>query len=394
MKAYSEWKTKHYEILIDIFNVCNDCAIPVMLTDDTALLAYKEERLADFVTVCIDISDADRFISAIKDNTRYSIHGMFNCERATSLNLKVYDPNTIDFNAKRYINDGHQGLSVIVKPIKHISDDTKKDKSNQRLEKTYRKYVTEKHEDKKNDESRMLRCLRIFDNIIGGDRLGAVMFRQLCRKYSNTGTRVRIDNQEYDISIFKSSTVVMINGRQFYAPNPIEDYFTMRYGINWGKAAAKTYTESPARFREAKHSWDEFARTIDYLDLFDYAANSRYLAKRPKEYAKWDEIMLYSRNILVRTHMRFVLWQEYMPKKNLINQLREKKDYQLLGELLEPYVNALEKTCSKQLTIYFDQDLWDAVQELLRYNGRDNFADKINKMIPDQHKKSIIIKKY
>lgn len=87
-------------------------------------------------------------------------------------------------------------------------------------------------------------------------------------------------------------------------------------------------------------------------------------------------------NVLFRTADRFEMWCEYMPQKQELLELYEQGQYAQLHVKLMPYLNMLQQNYKRKLGLCFDKDIFDITMELLRYEGEEEYAQKLISLVP------------
>jgi hypothetical protein len=392
--ADNNWKQKHFELLCRIDDLCRQNDIDMYLADDTALMAYQSEELSDYVSVCIDVRDAKKFIKAVDKAEGLLSRGMYNYYRYPRFDIKVYDPETIDFNVDFFEAFGFASLFVIIKFINHIPDKGKHVESAVRNRKAYRDYIEIKYDHLWRRPHRRLLYYQALGKVMPPRRMAKFMFSELIREFSVRSDTIEISMKRYKKKLFDKTIEVKIYDRPFRIPADVNEYLGKRFGAEWRNVTPKQYKEGEYTFRDGERSWDEYKKRIDYIDLDKYYGNYKgFFAEDEKNHENLAEIDRTTK-IIIRTHLRFLFWQKYYPLKTEIVELHEKKDYRQLEDKLRKYIAVLEKFAKSDMTVCFDEDIFDITVDTLRHTGRGELADKIVPLVPEEHKKPVRIKDY
>ena len=86
-----------------------------------------------------------------------------------------------------------------------------------------------------------------------------------------------------------------------------------------------------------------------------------------------------------RTGARFNLWKQYVPQKAYIQDLYENEKWEELGEVLADYDIAARKYRKFDLGLCFDEDIFRIYQAWLIYNENEELAEKMEKVVPEEH---------
>lgn len=366
----------------------------MFLCDATALDAFRSGKLADYVSIAIETKDAYRFIKAVEEHTSLGIRGMFNHYMYPLFDIKVYNPDTIDFNIKDYKNLGFCGLYVNVRFVRHIPNNGYIDKFFGKAQRAYRQYIKVIYDKVQIDSNKRIILYKFINAVTSEETFGSKVFKILSDGYSRKTDTIRIGPREYPGGIADEFIETKINNHKFKVPKEIEEYLSIRFGDNWQETQADEFIDTEFQFRDGDFSWAEFENHIQYLNLEDYDKNIKTLRSSGLKYRKLQASFNDIRRIIRRTHVRFLMWQKYMPVKEDILRMHSEGKMDELLELFEPYLKQLVFFNKKKMTVYFDRDIFNIAKELLEYEGMQEVADEIESHIPEEHMGPIRIKNY
>ena len=366
------------------------------MSGDTALKAYRDGVLADFVSVCIDMEDVPRFIEAMEKDGTYGIRGLFNYEHYDSFDIKVYDPSTIDYDVRKYTARGFVGLYVTVKFIRHIPDEPRKQKRVRGIRKSYGDYMDELNQGFRKKDYKRLKLFRMLGRVVPGETLSQRVFKQLCSLYSGKTSTVFVNGGTYPSDFFDSKKTVTLFDREFFIPADTDTFFREQFGFDWERNEGVQYSENMSRFRDAEHTWEEYKNYISYIDFDEYEANARGTRMINEEIKPSRKTVLMCYDLLERTHLRFAFWQRYYDQKDHIIELYEQSDYDALYKLLKPYLGKIMEFKRQKLAICFDDEIYDIALKTLYEKKYIDIGDieKLKELVPEEHHETIRIKNY
>lgn len=390
---YSEielgWKREHLRILSDIFRICAENNISIFLHGETALAAMRDETLSDYPAVCLDEKNIEDFIELIQNNDGIEVIGS-----AGAKQLIVHNPRTLDFNLERSRNLRLIGLHIRVLAIKPSTKSQLRKIEVKKLGKKYIKSSVYRYGDVKKHGKTLPSAIRAFMAVVPQEDL--LRSGSLFKANNRSGETdfVLVDSKEYPRQIFEDKKTVTIDNKVFFIPANYEDYFSTAFGPNWNNKIIRVFKETNSAFRDSENSTEDFKAHIGYLDFNEYEDNKTMRIKH--FYGDKEARVIQNRYkwMINRTHERFLLWHKYMPKKETIQYRFEKGDISWLRETLAEYIDKLKLFAEKEMTIFFDEEIFEITLRVLNYDGFEELSRKIRKLVPEEHKKPITIKDY
>ncbi len=388
------WKNKHFEILRKIDDLCRENGIDLFLCEDTALAAYRDGSLSDNVYTAIDVRNVHKFIDAVEGHEGLCVRSMRNYYHYGSLDLKVYDPETTDFDLDMYRDLGFAALYVTVRLIKHVPDNKRRRNAARGTVATYQELIKKKYDDRKIKFHARLLLQRFMSAFVSEEAFRQKVFESSVSAFSDESKRVSVGGYMHKPEVFSSMTTVNIGDRPFNIPEKAEAYFKVHYGDNWEEKALPEYKENNLRFRDETIPSYEFIKSVEYLDLDDYFANRKTLLSLNRRVRKADRFFRRDKNIVLRTHRRFAFWQKYMPRKEEIIKLYSEGDIEGIRDIMGDYLNELEIFAKKKLTIFFDREIFDIAKAVFMAEGKEELTESMEELIPPEHLEPIRIKNY
>ena len=392
--AENNWKNKQFELLCRIDDICRENGIDMFLSDKTALKAWKEGELFDFISVCIDVRDAKKFIDAVEKTDGLCSRGMYNYGKYPLFDVKVYDPETTDFNLLLYQLFGFANLYVTVKFVKYIPEKGLFPERAVRNRKAYNDYIDIKYGFNVRADHRRLLYYQIIGKIVPAEKLSKHMFEKLLRQFSVDSNIVEISGVRYDKKLLDDMAEAKINGRSFKMPADVKTFFGKKYGTNWRKISLSGYEEDEYRFRDGERPWEEYKERFAYIGLDQYYENRNKWYGINEDNFMNRKLINYTTRVIIRTHFRFLLWKIYFPMKDELKKLQSEGKYKDLEEKLMKYIIVLEKMANKKMTVCFDMEIFDIAVDTLRHTGHEALAEQIVPLVPEEHKEPIRIIDY
>ena len=75
-------------------------------------------------------------------------------------------------------------------------------------------------------------------------------------------------------------------------------------------------------------------------------------------------------------------------------RLYNEGNFDQLREELSDYLEKLGEFAALDLGLCFDMDIFNAAVGLIRHDGNDEYADTLEQLVPDEHKKPLRIMDY
>lgn len=382
-------------LLKEIDKVCVENKIDYYLLGDMALSLYRDNAIITNGTIGIHGKDAKRFIDALQNSISGGriIETPVNNPNLPSLNIRYCDLNTLDCNLSNYKSYLGNCLHINIKIITGKEKNDIKSKIKRKLAAFYVTSNATSTSGKSVKYKVVREGIRIIRHIFGWKNTSKLAFSYFLSSYSEKSDFVKIDKKRYAREVFDKPLEKNLDNLRCSFPTKIEEYLSDTYA-NWQEKNIVDDGPSAYRAMSAQISWDEFRKKMD-----DYGFRQYYveLKKYRRENLKFG---IYNRKVngyyalLERTNDRFLLYTQYKDKKDEIISLHQQKNFEELREILDPFVQALEKNYKKKLGLCFDKDIFNITMDLYAHDGQKAKADKLRKLVPAEHWEPIRLKNY
>lgn len=388
------WKSEHLEMMERLLSICDANKIPVFLSGETALCAVRDETLSDYPEICIPEKFFDSFAQLIKDDGDYEVLGLTRNKNNRYSQLIVNNPKTVDYDLDRSANLRCIGLHVKVFAIQSCSKKALLKIKIKTLLKKHLKSAVFKFGDVKRNGKRRNVVLRAISAVAPDKYLINQVRRSLFDGRNDETQRVLVNSISYPKGIFDNRKKARISDRDFFIPNNYEEYLFYTFGSEWRSRKTRYFNEKDTMFRDTNHTAEEYKKAIEYMDYDDYSINKTNLYECV--YGEKTARIIQSRYkwLIKRTHERFLLWHKYMPHKETICRLYDNGEMLQLEKLLSEYTQKLREYADRDLTMCFDKKIFEIAMEVMRYKGLGALVKKIRPLVPEEHKKEVVIKDY
>lgn len=369
-------KGRHFELLKTINNLCLDRHIDMFLCGDTALSAYRDGELSDYVTVAISASDAPKLISAIDDSDiPYETESMLNNGGYPSFEFRVFDRSTTDFEinkCRKYLNNC---LHVTVKLVEHVSAMKLSWTMARARFKSYKKGIRLPAEVNSTDVS-------------------APLFDRMVKAASASSGKIWFNSKEFPKTMLGSFDQVELYGEKFNIPARTEAYLALEFGAFWRAYEPAAFDGRDCNFRSVSISWDDYQTAISSVDLAGYDKVYSEFRSIDKGFRKYQSVVNTYYQNMERTFDRFYLYENLECRKDEFMKLHDNGDFTVLRKELDEYIMLMEHHARAGLGLCFDPDILDIALDVLKHEGRSKDADELKALVPEQHMKPITIRDY
>lgn len=388
-------RDKQFNILCAVKGVCDKAGIRMMLLDNAALAAYRGDFVTDDITVCIDASDIQRFVDAFaQSKTGFVMDSMLTNGDFPAFELRIYDPDTIDYNNVEFMKYRYNSLYVRVVFVLHVPGSRFRKAYLSSMKNAYEIRNKVRFGERDESASRMSKLLGKREARKGKDEAAKWVFSKLAAGYSSGSEKILIDGTAFKAGVIGKGKIVKVNGTEFLIPGQPEKYFDKVFGKKWEEAEIPMFQESIKEFRDPDHSWEEYKSRISYMDIDGYCEDLKAYHAGYRRFKSYHNKVNMYRDILTRTDMRFKLWQKYMPLKDELVSLHEKGDYDKLSEMLKEYMHGMEQCEKKGLGLCFDEDILNITLDVYRHQGEAEHAAALDSLVPDEHREVLRLMDY
>jgi hypothetical protein len=168
------------------------------------------------------------------------------------------------------------------------------------------------------------------------------------------------------------------------------------YGANWktrklsGRRVTQwVITDTEIPYKDYLKETAEYGCSLDEYRQHRDKFNEEKKAGQPKV-----DIIHHYWDLLFRTGDRYDLWEIYEPIKDKVMKLHREQRFDELSNVLKPYRKLINKNYKLGLGLCFDPDILECMLDVFRYEGQEEYAQKLLNLVPPEHMKPIVIKGY
>lgn len=197
---------------------------------------------------------------------------------------------------------------------------------------------------------------------------------------------------EFKRDFFEEAICVNFENIECKIPKDVDTYFRKIIGKKWPE---KTYKG------KAVQKFLLIDNMLPYKEYFEYLEeNNVYIdierelkeeADASREYKKYNKITTDAWSVVQRTDARIKLWQQYSSEKEYILHLYDSEMWDDLSVALEAFDSENRNWAKKKTAVSFDNEIWEIYLQWLRHNGEEKFADKIDKLLPEEYRENFEI---
>lgn len=397
MNSKANWADRMFDILLQVKKVCEQSGITMFLFGGTALEAYRSQTLAPVVTVCIDISDRDRFLKAIEedDSSNLGVEYILNNPRLSlrGPGAMVYDPETTDFNMFDFFNYRNNCLAVRVYFICHVPDNSVSRRVINGLLLGFNKKNERFFDTRDTNVSKLTIPLEMMEKVKGPEYVAEYVHEKTGKKMSGKTKWVRIGRSYLDADLFNKTTAVKIRDQEFLIPKETDKYFIQLYGRGWEYIEADEYKEGRYRFRSAAISWEDFRKAVPF-DEKDYLSAVHEHNSAAEIFREYNREQHRYFGLLKRTDDRIQLALQLEPRKQELIEMKEAGEYKALKEALRPYLAAIFDNAREDLGLCFDKEIFELAYWVIEKDYGTEYAEHIRSLVPEKHWNNLQLRNY
>jgi len=344
-----------FRILIRLRDICTCNGISMWLMDQTALSAFRGERLiSSTAAVCvpaIDILKLERLIQKNKERS-FGVESMLNNRDYPRYELRVFDLRTTDCDTSDFYRINNNCLHVTVYPL----------------------YNQKKFEKRKKSLSVRAR------SFISGPsaRLKALAKTSTCESKS-----LKAGGFIFDSEIFSDSRELSLYDETFMIPADYDRFFTTQFGYGWKYLIQEENTSDCSHFFDTEKSWREYKASVSDEEINAYVTTLKDYKADCIEYSKANKERNRIYAISDQSGDKIRLYREYAGRTAEMKELLTNGKYQELEVVLKPYLECLKKYYDLGLDMYIHDELTEIVERFLQETGSERFAEETHKLIPE-----------
>ncbi len=383
------YRSIQLDMLCELDQLCRANDIPYILSGYTARAAVRDHTLptkAVMPTIAMRYCDAVRLAKVCASRDRTVEHSVSN-RRISRMVMRYARPDTTCIKVDEWKSFRHPGIGVDIELIRPVPGKGAINKLWKLLEAWASMAAN-------------FRCLSA-----GWCALLAVFapLEKLALRIAYTGWpfgesgRLRIarfpkKSVEFSASLLDDRNEIEVEGKKFFVSREIERYLNLEFEESGAQedpermlddlALMVIDPEMPcAQTLELVRGLYGKGPKVNWVHRCILRGRMRFLRRKIQRY--WD--------ILFCTRDRFALWKQLMPdKKTICEQFRQGEET-LVRAAMKPYLTALDRNLSKGLALCFDKELFEIALSLLKADGRDDDARRLQTLVFPEHLKPLKI---
>lgn len=372
-------------LLVELAKMLDSNNIDYCLIGDTLKYAYFENSLPNKdkpLEIAIKPEQVCKLLSVMKDNPHFETP----VENTDILSHSFLYKSLEDY----YLLVNHSGkvirknLYVRILILRKEPSNILKRKYFNFLNLAFRAY-------KKGKESRGYLVGWIITNLYSEKRLRRIIFENYLKmSLNNIANEYKVNKTKYSVTFFEEFSFLHFLNYNFKIPLNVEKMIQE--------------TEKSAVFKPSPFS-NQFFTINKYLNNDDdQKILQDYLLNHMDEVKKYSKALKLNKkikplnkqaklnwNILLRAEERFNLYLYYSEKKMKIISLYENGMFKELSEILSVYDQSVREFLKLGLGLCFDMEITNIYVNLLINNGDEKIAEKLLRLIPEEHKQKIEI---
>ena len=386
-------------LLTEIDAVCRENGLHYFLTGQVALEAYRSgqfETSSKVVDILMTLPDIKKMIAVIEAQGRddRAFESIYNNDHFREFQFRYVATDSLSLSLHSDLTSEKPGIYVRIRALK-VDVHTPLSKAVTLQKKAWRFYYRDyPNTSRISGEKKMGKRMSNFwvGHMHDGYR------KRMIRGIEQTQKKVSLDDELYirglrrnrpiifPQGLFSESQEIELEGRKFFLPKDPELFFEVLYGENWMERTFKPTEITQNRIVDANFP---FAEYLAYLKANGLTTDiSEELAAENKARAELkplDKRLTKRWRIVQRTGARFNLWKQYVPQKAYIQELYQNEQWEELGEVLADYDIAARKYRKFGLGLCFDEEIFRIYQAWLIYNEKESLAEKMEKVVPEEH---------
>ncbi|MGI6722074.1 MAG: hypothetical protein ACOX4I_05925 [Anaerovoracaceae bacterium] len=389
----NEIQKRESELLEEIAGICRENDLRFTLFEKTAYQAYithEFDRESYIIDIAMPAADAARLVDIVERDQSGSreIESWLNNPDMPGMYLRYVDKTTTLLDTSHEPRYRCLGMFVQIRILRNVKLNSRlagyeHDLEALGVEKKTKKVVKE--------------LLKIVPRMkfIGKKKAAAEVYRAVMRDGGLHDFVYKVPRgreRTFEGDIFENMTEMEFAGHDYPLPADTEGFFRSRFGENWEKTLQKR-KEKQDKFEVVSDT------TLPYRDYLEYAEENnvdlKHLIKYRMRYRIWRGLKIRPLDLEVKNHWlvvkrtsdRISYWEQYYPQKDKILQLQKEQKWDELAELMEPYLQRAEYWRKKKLGFCFDVQIAEAVFEMLKAQGREDYAGELRDLIPPEHLK-------
>lgn len=374
-------------LLKEIDKLCRKNKIDYYLSPQLTLCGvtgqpFPQDPLAG--VVLMKVPDMERFRQAFETAQphRRALESMKNNKRFPGFYLRYENLDTLCFNLDEGRNFRSPGLGINIVPLRGIISSRKRHLWSRALEIGWRE-TCDGNSRKPGLKNLLCKIPVRLASLVGRARLGRHLYDKFQKGQAGTDAQeyvLRLDKDTtyyYPAEIFEKTSRMLLEGEKFMVPDQKVWYLQKTYGANYEEVLAEEYKPNPAVMASALVSWEDFFEETGSLKKLIRARRKQYLkdsiGRRRQRYYNW--CWNYAKLCASRRNLNAY----YEEKKDYIRNLYKNGDYMRLEAIFRPYTRVMQR-CLKEKDVYVaDDEIIEIYMNVIEKTGNQELKAQIDK---------------
>ncbi len=385
------------EMLKELDAICRQNGITYYVVKNAAYYAWQWQEFANEDDNRIDIAirpeQAGKFFAAVNDalpSGRY-IDCLLNNPDFPGYYINYGDKNSLYFSLTNYRRWKYQGIFIRVHFL-HCFD-SGMDKGLRKKLSLSKKLWLLSTDPEPERYSPIVRLARLAVNCrkkLGGrQRTAERLFNWWCRNYSlhaGEDAHYSVHKKSFPLEYFGEPVYAELEGLKIPLPSDPEAYLLDVYGKRFQEELLPNANKLNKNFADVislEMTYEEYLPQLEKLMKEEnFWQNYDFRRRMQHKKANNTKIIKNCQRLVMRSRDRIELYRYYKPLKDHIMSLdpHREQDYEELCELMRPYRSAAWKYYKAHLGFRFDTDMEKCLLDLLRFEERNSYADKLQQL--------------
>ncbi len=379
------------KLLSEIHEACLEDNIPYFLANENALSAYRCGEFESDRTrleVVMLFKDAFKLSKKLSNRPGRAVESMYTNKKYPDISFRYCDTETtrvtLDSRNLQYENRClciH--IAILKKPYRGFLG-----RVTRRLENTWNQYQESQKPasrdfSKETDKAASKRAPGFCRALL------KPLFRHSQRNASfDNKLYIRLlsgERKDFRKNVFSGQQLVSFEGQPCFIAAASEKYFSDMYGKRWKKKKIKPRQEKQSAIVDTRLPYAQFLLDVKAAgETLDFTAEYAKQTSIKKRYDAIDKRYTRAWNIAWRTEAKFRMKEFYAPHKQEIITLRKQEKWPELIELFSEYNKVAVAFQKENLSVCFDDELFDIYLDVLREQGRKKLVASLEKLSSEE----------
>ena len=373
-------------LLTEIDKICRKHGLSYFLSPQLVLCSVTGQPFPGNPhagVVYMKTGDMEKFRLALEQDMpeRRILESMNNNKRFPGFFLRYTDLDTLDFRLNEGRNYKYPGMGVNILPLRGKMHSRLRHLWN-RAEEVGWIELCDFYGDRKGKKKFLCKIFMRVRCITGRARLGKSLYRHFCKRQDVEDTkeyvlRLKKKSVYFPVEIFEETSKIKLEGKSFSAPENLKLYLETFYGEDYREKVFEKYTPKPAEMVSALVSFEDYFQEVGnqkrLIRKRNRARRKDAFGRKHKEYLTWCW------NYAKFCGSRMELENDYLKKKDFIENLYKNKDYSALEDIFAPYRKAMIKSLKNNEIFAPDEELLEIFLDVLGKTGRTALKEKVER---------------